>query len=160
MRIFNRFISFMSAAVMTVSALSFTFANAATDFTEASPLLNPNTADTNWSVGHDYCRRKYNSSSVYVSNTSYYYAKADVYGAIVTEKDGVKSISEDKSVDGSNFSATNVTIPAQRVGRIRQNVHENGRSYVHIYFKTYSGSNSGSGKWSPDCSSTSYDCFN
>lgn len=159
MKLFNKFISFMSAAIMTVSAVSFSFANAATDFTEPSPLPNPNTADTNWSVGHDYCRQKFDASSVYVSNTSYYYAKADVYGAIVTVNNGVKSVSENKYVGGSTFSATNVTIPANRKGLIRQNVHENGYSYVHIYFKTYSGTNGGSGKWSPDSYGT-YDLLN
>lgn len=37
MKLFNKFISFMSAAIMVTSAVSFAFANAATDFTEPSP---------------------------------------------------------------------------------------------------------------------------
>lgn len=159
MKLFNKFISFMSAAIMAVSAVSFSFANAATDFTEPSPLLSPNTGDTNWSVGHDYCRQKFNATSVYVSNTSNYYAKADVYGAVVNENNGTKYIVENTYVGSPNFSVMNVTIPANRKGLIRQNVNENRRSYVHIYFKTYSGGYSGSGKWSPDSYGT-YDLLN
>lgn len=65
MKTFKKFIAVLSTVITVTSMMSIASANA-TDFTESTPRFHPNTGDTNWSVGNDYCRVKENSSSVLV----------------------------------------------------------------------------------------------
>ena len=146
----------LSAVITATSMMSIASANAA-DFTESTPRYHPNTGDTDWSVGHDYCRVKEDSSSVYVKNVSLLYtAKVSVYGA-----DYVNGTLVNYTVNGQNFSALNLTLPVNCERQIRQNVWEYGHTYAHIYFANPgSGYNSSCGKWSPDCYGTSYTYLN
>lgn len=119
--------------------------SAATDYSEpVIPIHNPNTTDSSWplsgsSVLKDYCRRKYNDTSIYVTNSTGYAVSVNVYGR--KTKTGA-----DVDVSGTSFSTTNLTLPANSVKQIRQLIHEKNCSYAHIYF----GGTGGSGLWSPD----------
>lgn len=101
------------------------------------------TTDTQWSSGYDYCRRKYDKTSVYVKNTSdYYYAYASVYGEYTEDGAQKKPVNY---YNGTRLATENLTIPARSERQIRQFVGEIGYPYVHIYFTGNS-----SGWWSPD----------
>ncbi|MDE5854989.1 MAG: hypothetical protein K2H19_08020 [Ruminococcus sp.] len=102
-----------------------------------------NTSDTQWYSGHDYCRRKYDDTSVYVKNSSdYYYSYASVYGETTANGNQKKDVSR---YGGTKLATENLTIPARSERQIRQFVYELGYPYVHIYF-----TGSGYGVWSPD----------
>lgn len=110
------------------------------------------TTDTQWASGNNYCRRKYDDTSVYVKNTSdYYYAYASVYGENKEDEKYKKPVNY---YNGKRLATENLTIPARSERQIRQFVYELTYPYVHIYF-----TGSSSGWWSPD-SSGSYTLAN
>lgn len=103
--------------------------------------MNPNTTDTVWYAGNDYCRRKFTDSSLYVKNSSMYHnVTLNVWGRKT-------KYGNDEGVGGS-VTVFNLTLPANSIREVRQNINENSCLYAHIYFV---GSGA-SGVWSPDCS--------
>lgn len=132
--------SIVTTMALTLLSVGSIFASA-TNYTEADPLKNPNISDTSWSVGNDYCRRKYDGTGVYVNNQNSSYAVA------VTLKGRIDRTGLDYSVTGGGHATENLYLSAGAKRRIYQYVNELGYNYVHI---TFSGIGSAYGLWSPD----------
>lgn len=135
-----RNIAVIATIALTLLSTGSVFASA-TWYTEPDPLLNPNTADLSWSVGNDYCRRKFNDSGVYVYNQN------QSYDVAVTLKGRLTKYDTDQSVSGGGHATENLILQRGCKRRIYQYVNELGYSYVHV---TFSGIGSAYGLWSPD----------
>lgn len=140
-------------SVLTVASMGIVISASATNYDNPTDQYgnpyNPNTADTSWLAGNDYCRPKFNGSSIYVKNVSMIYsAEVDVRGR--ASKYGV-----DYLVPINGHSASNVYLPPNRTSEIYQGINEHRNpqlSYAYVYFKKSSSSNgAASGVWSPDC---------
>ena len=76
MKIFHKIAAAMTSALV-VASMGVVISASATNYDNPTDQYgnpyNPNTADTSWDAGatvHDYCRPKFNDSSVYVYNYS------------------------------------------------------------------------------------------
>lgn len=154
MKMFNKIAAAM-LSVLTVASMGIVISASATDYYDPTNnygnLYNPNTKDSSWNAGateHDYCRRKFNASSVYVCNYSMSHsAYVDVYGRL-------NQTSSDQPVSINGHKATNVKLPANRAGEIYQGINEHNPTYkyAHVYFRDAdSDYGAAYGVWSPDC---------
>jgi hypothetical protein len=141
-------------SALTISTLCIGVSASATNqevhINEDIMSYDANTADTQWYANNNYCRPKYNASSIYVKNVSMQYsAYVDVYGNEFPN-------GHDYYVSINGHNATNVSLPPNREGEIYQGIHEHTNpilNYAHVYFRNPSGSTgTASGVWSPDCS--------
>lgn len=144
------------SAMMLLTSMNISLANAE----KISDEKSPNTADSSWTGGsttcfgefnngvHCYHRRKYNSTSIYVKNSSSKNAKISVFG----EYSMYYPMRYDVSYYYNDYTqkitkgTTDITIPANSERLVQQFIHENGFKYAHVHFTT-SGTN---GVWSPD----------
>lgn len=154
MNVMKRMIITITAAVTimsSISALSAIATYPATDTYNTTDYYvygNANITDTFWTAGNNpYRRRKTNSTSVYVNNTSSYGTYMDIWGL---EYAG----STDKIHVGSAYAGASPTyrdeqiwVPYDGPRFVNQFVYERGLLYVAVYFHGVDG---GSGYWSPD----------
>ena len=152
MKMFNK-IAAALLSVLTVASMGIVISASATNYDNPTDQYgkpyNPNTADTSWLAGNDYCRPKFNDSSIYVKNVSM------IYGAYVDVRGRASKYGSDYAVSINGHSTSNVYLPANRAGEIYQGINEHRNpqlSYAHVYFKKPNGSTGAtSGVWSPDC---------
>ncbi|MDE5854570.1 MAG: hypothetical protein K2H19_05855 [Ruminococcus sp.] len=147
-----RKIATVITSALTVASMGVIISASAIDYTNPTDQYgnpyNPNTGDTSWSVeassSSDYCRPKFNDSSIYVKNYSMISnVQVSVYGR--KSKTG-----KDVSVGMSGHKTVGLTFPANNTREIYQKINENGCTFAHIVFKN-TGSNRPYGVWSPDC---------
>lgn len=148
MKAFKKIAAFFAATLMTASMAVSVSASAAIYYTD--PNKYPNTADTSWSSGNSYVRRKYNDTSIYVLNGDTQ-TNVSVYGR-TSQYSAEYSVS---TFNGSTIATTNLTLPANSQRLIRQFINEKGYPYAYISF--YNGNTHG--EWSPD-SVSSYPTIN
>lgn len=152
---FNKIVAGLLSA-LTVSAMCIATSVFATDYTNPTDQYGypyiPNTLDTQWYAGNDYCRPKFNNSSIYVQNVSM------LYGAYVDVAGRETATGYNYSVSIGSYYTTNIYLPANRTGEIYQGIaeHRNPKlNYAHITFrKANSSAGVASGNWSPDCAGT------
>ena len=154
MKMFNKIAAAMFS-VVTAASMGIVISVSATDYSDPRDqngnLYSPNTKDTSWNAGdsvHDYCRRKFTDSSVYVCNYSMTHAaNVDVYGR-------VGKYDSDVPVSINGHKTYNVYLPANRAGEIYQGIYEHNPRclYAHINFKDADTAYGAAyGVWSPDC---------
>lgn len=147
---FNKIVAGLLSA-LTVSAMCIATSVFATDYSNPTDQYgnpyNPNTGDTQWYAGNDYCRPKFNDSSIYVQNVSM------SYGAYVDVKGRSYLYGENFPVSIGGHATSNIYLPANRTAGIYQGIYEYGYSFAHITFrKANTNAGAASGNWSPDCS--------
>lgn len=152
MKIFHKIAATITSALVVASigvAISASATNYDNPTDQYGNPYNPNTADTSWNAGatvHDYCRPKFNDSSVYVYNYSM------THSAKVTVKGRKSKTSADVSVSINGHPTANITLPANNEREIYQGIIENGCTFAHVTFNDADTANGAAyGVWSPDC---------